>query len=116
MTNTRKPNNLHTLTDDRGYGLWLWKTEEGGILSDGEGNVLNVPGTKHDINAMIRIKRAATYYGFPNGEPVFKPNAQRLTEMQWEYQMEKLIDGELSPWDYPGLIDEAKQAYLRKNR
>lgn len=113
----RPSNSRVTVVEESEYGLWVWETAEGGVLTDADRNTLNIPGTKYDLNAMSRIRAAAYSTGITSGRPKFLSGHRRVTQSEWEDQMERAIDGETFPdWYDPGFIDEAKKDYYKKKQ
>ena len=62
------------------WGLYVWIRENGKPFTDGEGNILNIPSKKNDESQIAKLKDAATYYGEPNGHPVFYPGLDRMKQ------------------------------------
>lgn len=83
------------------WGVYVWRCASGRVLSDEDGNVLNMPGFKGDLNAIKQMRTAATYYGEGDGKPAFLPGSRRVSDSEYEDQMEALIEGN----DIPGDID-----------
>lgn len=76
------------------WGLYVYKKSTGKWFTDGDGNVLNIPSMKGDINQIAKLKNAAKYYGDEgDGEAVFVPGLTRITEEEHSEQMDRLKAG-----------------------
>lgn len=82
------------------YGVYAWKTPEG-ILSDEDGNILSMEGMKGDLNAIKKMREAAAYYGYPEGEVIFLPGRRKITQSMHEDQWAAYLAGEELPFDVP---------------
>lgn len=85
-------------------GVLLWRTSNGGFLGDSDGNYLSMECLKGDLLAVKKMREAAAYYGYPEGETVFFPGRGQCTQGEWEDSMAALLAGEELPFDVP---DEA---------
>ena len=45
------------------WGLYVYKKSNGRWFTDGEGNVLNIPSMKNDLDQIAKLKKAAMHYG-----------------------------------------------------
>jgi hypothetical protein len=91
------------------YGLYVWKTPEGKIVTDGNGNTMNIPARVGDIEAISKITKAAAYYGFPEGQAVFRPGQRRVTEEEYSEQIDRMREGYIpSETDLGAWYDAAK--------
>lgn len=88
------PNPRLTVIEKQGeYGLYVWKTPEGKIVTDGNGNTMNIPARRGDIEAISKITKAAAHYGFPEGEAVFRAGQRRVTEEEYSEQLDRMKEG-----------------------
>lgn len=86
------------------YGVLVWRLPDGRFLKNANGEYLSMEARKGDLNAVAKMRDAATYYGYPDGNTIFFPGRQKATQSEWEDAMEALIDGKPIPFDVP---DEA---------
>ncbi len=91
------------------WGLYLWRKKDGHLFHDGEGNMLNIPGVKNDIAAMAEIRKAAAYYGEPEGEPYFVPGVSRATDEEYSEQTERMKAGLIPNMNDLGAVYDAQQ-------
>lgn len=75
------------------YGLYVWMMDNGKPFSDGDGNVMNLPGVRHDIEAMEKVRKAARYYNAPNGDVQFLPGVSRVSEMRASEELDRMKAG-----------------------
>lgn len=100
---------LTVIRKQRTYGIYVWRLPNGDIVSDGNGNVMNIPAREHDLEAMSKITKAASYYGFPEGRPEFQPGVRRVTDEEYSEQVNRLKEGYIpSETDIGAWIDAAK--------
>lgn len=104
----------HTIVDNAQYGVWCWELPNGRLLSDGEGNYLSLNGLKDDLRCMMKLRRAAASYGYAQGKPVFKVGKRKVTDSEWEDQMERMKNGDIADPLDPAIFDEARAAYERR--
>jgi len=99
------------------WGVYAWKMPDGKVLGDAEGNVLNVPSMKGDIQKMGAIRAFVTMeLGIEGGEPFFMEGVERLTEAEHAGQMEQLLDGKIPDRDYRTMIGHLKQQRRRERQ
>ena len=91
------------------YGLYVWKMETGKIFGDGEGNFMNIPARKYDIDAINRITQAAAHYGAGPGKASFMPGVTRITDEEHSVQVDRMKQGFIaSEFDTGAWADAAK--------
>lgn len=90
-------------------GIYVWKTPEGKIVTDGNGNTMNIPARRGDIEAISKITKAAAYYGFPEGKAEFRAGQRRVTEEEHSEQLDRMMQGYIpSETDLGAWYDAAK--------
>lgn len=96
---------------DKGYdwGIYVWKKSNGKWFTDGTGSILNIPSMKGDISKLAELKKAAAYYGEPEGEPVFFSGLSRVTEEEYSEQIERMKDGLIPNLNDLGAVHAAQQ-------
>jgi len=90
------------------WGLYVWKKANGKWFTDGNNNILNIPAMRGDIAALAEIKRAAAYYGEPDGEPVFFPGIGRVTDEEYSEQLDRMKSGLIPNLNDLGAVAAAK--------
>lgn len=100
---------LTVLRKQRDYGIYVWRLPSGEIVSDGNGNIMNIPAREHDLEAMSKITKAASYYGFSDGRPEFQPGVRRITDEEHSEQLNRMKEGYIpSETDIGAWFDAAK--------
>jgi hypothetical protein len=84
---------LTVLDRNQNYGLYVWKMDNGSIFKDSEGNTMNIPGRKHDLEAMAKLQKAAKYFDLPSGGPHFMAGSRRVSEEEYSEQKQRLAEG-----------------------
>lgn len=74
-------------------GIYVWRLPDGKIVNDGNGNIMNIPARRGDIEAMSKITKAAAYYGFPEGKPEFQAGVRRISEEEYSEQKNRMREG-----------------------
>ena len=75
------------------WGLYVWIRENGKPFLDEEGNILNIPSKKNDEEQIKKLREAATYWGEPNGYPVFYPGLGRISDEEHSEQVDRMKQG-----------------------
>lgn len=81
------------------WGVYLWELPDGTFLGDSDGNYLSIDAWIGDLTAIKKMRQAAAGYGFPEGNVKFAPGRQRITQSEYEDQMEAFIEGDPIPGD-----------------
>jgi len=96
------------------WGLYMWRLPTGKLFKDGNGNYLNIPSLRGDIEKISILRKAAAHYGQPIGEPHFEPGVQRTTDEEYEEQVDRFVQGEIPSLNDFGAVVDAKRG-LRKH-
>lgn len=91
------------------WGLYLWRKSDGHLFHDGNGNLLNIPSQKNDISKLAELRKAAAYYGEPDGEPYFVAGLSRATDEEYSEQMDRMKQGLLPNLNDLGSVYDAQQ-------
>ena len=108
--------NVRRKVIDKNYdwGLYVYKKANGKWFTDGNGSVLNIPAMKNDISKISELKQAAVYYGDPgDGECVFVPGLNRVTEEEYSEQKDRMKEGLIPSMNDLGAWHAAQQTYNR---
>lgn len=91
------------------WGMYVWKTPDGEVLGDDDGNIMNVFCMKGDRKAIAALADAARHYGFAEGEPVWWSGKRRINDEELEEQtMREKLGLTPDPLDYGALRDEER--------
>lgn len=91
------------------WGIYVWKKQNGKWFTDGQGNILNIPSMKGDISKIAELKKAAAYYGEPEGEAIFFPGLNRVTDEEYAEQKQRMLEGLIPNLNDMGSVYDAKQ-------
>lgn len=98
------------------YGVYIWQLPSGGYLGDESGNYLSIASELGDIARMNKLRQTAASIGFPEGSPIFLAGSRKISDEEYDVQMERMINGELpDEYDVGALRDEElrRQKYGR---
>lgn len=100
---------VRVIENNAEYGLYVWKMENGKIFGDGDGNFMNIPARKYDIQAINRITQAAAHYGAGPGKAQFMAGVTRISDEEHSVQVDRMKNGMIaSEFDTGAWIDAAK--------
>lgn len=90
---------LSIVQDKSKHGIYVWRLPDGSLFTDDDRNVLNIPSERGDITKMAEIRKAAAYYGQPDGEAIFIPGVGRVSEEEYQEDVERMNSGLLTYGD-----------------
>lgn len=90
------------------WGVCLWQLPNGKYIEDDSGNYL-VCGPAALNNPIVEKKMlaAARSCGVTEGRPFWLPGFRKVSDMEWDDQMERLLEGKI-----PDLADLGRQASM----
>jgi hypothetical protein len=92
------------------WGLYVYKKSSGRWFTDGTGSVLNIPSMKGDISKISELKKAAKHYGDPgDGECIFVPGLNRISEEEYSEQKDRMSQGLIPNMNDLGAVHAAQQ-------
>lgn len=92
------------------WGLYVYKKSNGKWFTDGTGSVLNIPSMKGDISKISELKKAAQHYGDPgDGECIFVPGLNRISEEEYSEQKDRMSQGLIPNMNDLGAVHAAQQ-------
>lgn len=91
------------------WGLYFWRLPDGHLFKDQDGNLLNIPSMRGDLSKIAELRKAAAYYGQPDGEAWFYAGIKRATDEQYEEQKQRLKEGLIPNLDDLGAVHAAQQ-------
>jgi hypothetical protein len=91
------------------WGIYVWKRQNGKWFTDGQGNILNIPAMKGDITKIAELKKAAAYYGEPDGEAVFFAGLSRISDEEYAEQKQRMSEGLIPNLNDLGAVHAAQQ-------
>lgn len=107
---------IQAVKNQSNYGLYVWRKASGGVFSDEDGNIMNIPGQPFDIQKMNRITQAASYYGAGDGKPDFIPGVNRVSEMRASEELGRMSEGYIASETDVGAWQDAQRGYEEAKR
>ena len=99
------------------WGLYVYKRANGKWFTDGEGSVLNIPAMRGDISKIAELKKAAMYYGDEgDGECIFVPGLNRVSEEQYSEMVDRMKQGLIPNVNDLGAVYDAQQTLKKHGR
>ena len=99
-----------TQVEEVNYGLYLWEMPNGAVVTDDEGNYLNVAAMKGDVRKINHLRQAAKSLGLEEGKPIWFSGHRQITNDEYTQQRERmewgLIPDEL---DVPAIKEDLKE-------
>jgi hypothetical protein len=95
------------------WGIYVWQKANGKWFTDGQGNVLNIPSMKGDISKIAELKKAAAHYGQPDGQAVFFPGLNRISDEEYSEQKQRMMEGLIPNLNDLGAVHAAQQTIKR---
>lgn len=91
------------------WGLYFWVKPNGKVFGDGQGNLLNIPARRGDLQKMAELRKAAEYYGCEGGHAEFHPGVKRISEMEYSEQIARMKEGLIPNMNDLGAVHAAQQ-------
>lgn len=99
------------------WGLYVYKKSNGKWFTDGQGSVLNIPAMRGDLSKIAELKKAAMYYGDEgDGECIFVPGLNRVTEEQYSEMVDRMKQGLIPNLNDMGAVYDAQQTLKKHGR
>lgn len=97
------------LNDPSLWGVYVWQKANGKWFTDGNGNILNVPSNKGDVNQIKKLEEAARYYGEGDGKAVFFGGLSRVSDEEYSEQVDRMSQGLIPSLNDLGAVIAAKK-------
>ncbi len=81
---------------DVSFGVCVWELPNGGFVMDNEGNYFCAQGPLLNRNTEQKMRDAVKGLGITEGQPEWLPGFRKITQSEWEDQMERLQDGKVA--------------------
>ena len=99
------------------WGLYVYKKSNGKWFTDGQGSVLNIPAMRGDLSKIAELKKAAMYYGDEgDGECIFVPGLNRVSEEQYSEMVDRMKQGLIPNVNDLGAVYDAQQTLKKHGR
>ncbi len=77
---------IHEVPNDNPIGTYVWITEQGEIVTDGEGNYMCIFSARGDRDKIKLLADAARHYGIEGGRPEFLAGSRPVSNDEFERQ------------------------------
>ncbi len=95
------------VVEEKGYGMYVWRTADGEVLGDEDGNFMNVFCMKGNRRSIAALREAAKSYGYEDGHPEWWSGKRRINDEEYEEQrMREAMGIEPDPLNVAGARDE----------
>jgi hypothetical protein len=99
------------------WGLYVYKKANGKWFTDGQENVLNIPAMRGDISKIVELQKAAMYYGDEgDGECIFVPGLNRVSEEQYSEMKDRMKQGLIPNTNDLGAVYDAQKTLKKHGR
>lgn len=99
------------------FGVYVWITGEGKIITDDDGNYLSIQSIKEDQGRIEKLRLAAKECGITDGRPYFMSGMRKITDEEYEYQKQRLEWGLIpDELDIAAFKEEQEQLEKKKAR
>jgi hypothetical protein len=103
-------NTKMTVVDEVSYGLYLWQMPDGSLVTDEDGNHMNIAAIKGDIRKINALKDFAKSWGVEEGKPVWFSGHRQVTSDEYEEQKQRLEWGLIpDELDVPAIKEDLVQ-------
>lgn len=72
--------------DEHLYGVYVWEMDDGKIVQDSDGHMMNIKSRKDDQKQLAKLKDAAAYYGVSEGHPKWLQGHRPVTDDEYDDQ------------------------------
>jgi hypothetical protein len=97
------------IIEEVSFGLYVWQMPDGRIVANDEGSFLNVASFKGDSVKINMLVDAVRHYGITEGKAKFLAGHRRVTDDEYQEQLQRLQWG-LVPdeYDVPAIVEEQR--------
>lgn len=82
-----------SMVSETNLGVYVWKLSDDTFVADENANVMSISAFRGDLKAISAIRKAANYYGFPEGEPVFLEGHRKISDEELQEQVYRMNQG-----------------------
>lgn len=90
--------------DQLAFGVCVWQFPDGSIFRNEYGEEFCAQGRPYDPVMEKKMRDAVKDFGITEGKPFWLPGLRKITNSEWEDQMERLQDGKI-----PDIVDVVRQ-------
>jgi len=98
-----------TPVSETNLGVYVWQLPDETFVADEKANVMSISSFRGDLKAISAIRKAASYYGFDEGSPIFLEGARKITDEELQEQIYRMNQGLVpDPYDIGVYKEEMK--------
>lgn len=98
-----------SVVNESPLGVYVWKCADGEYLGDSEGRMLSINSVIGDREKIAQLQKVAAHYGFPEGEAVFWSGQRKVSDSEFDEQMDRQNSGLVAdPYDLAAIEDEVR--------
>lgn len=87
-------------------GVYVWEMPDGRIVGDDQNRFLSVESRYGDAHRIDQLRKAVRHYGVEQGWPKFFPGHRKISDSEYEDQVERMNEGKVpDPLD-PGFTED----------
>lgn len=75
------------------YGVYVWKMPNGAYLADDERRWLSIASMRGDMRRIAELSDTVKAYGIHEGSPEFIEGVRKVTDDEYDEQVERLEQG-----------------------
>lgn len=99
---------LTVLDKNYDWGIYFWKKVNGKALTDGSGNVLNIPSHRGDALQIRKLQQEAMALGHGEGSYEFIAGVERISDEEYSEQVDRMKQGLIPNMNDLGAVQAAK--------
>jgi hypothetical protein len=95
-----------TIIPESKFGVYVWEMPDGRVVANEQGDYFNIPAKFGDQKRIAQMRDAVKDFGITTGKVKFMSGRRRVSESEYEDQLERLLDNKVAdPYD-PGQFKE----------
>lgn len=90
-------------------GVYVWVKPDGKAFTGGNNDPLSIESMRGDQSKIDELRKAAAYYGQPEGQAVFFANNRKISDEEHSEQVDRMSQGLIPSMNDLGALIAAKQ-------
>ena len=79
--------------EESNIGLYIWEMPNGQWIGDDDGNFLNIPSMKGNLERISNLRNAVKSYGIVEGKAVFLSGNRQIDDEEYQNQKRRMAFG-----------------------
>lgn len=92
------------------WGLYIWQLPDGHLFRNEDNDLLSIQAYKGDLAAISELRKAAAYYGQPEGKPWFYSGGRQVSDSEYSEQVDRMSQGLIPSMNDLGAVYDAQQS------